>query len=106
MFYFFLSQQSCEMIKQAQIVAGIVFFNAHTLIEIKLRNVFDSVIQYYISKDISFESKYILNVCIIFRLDLNMELPQGQTGSVGTSVASAEQVLTFHDILVLKSVHI
>ncbi|CAO2594332.1 Charged multivesicular body protein 1b [Lemmus lemmus] len=24
-------------------------------------------------------------------LDLNMELPQGQTGSVGTSVASAEQ---------------
>eukprot|EP00064_Thunnus_orientalis_P003355 superscaffoldBa00000270_g3364 len=26
-------------------------------------------------------------------LDLNMELPQGQTGSVGTSVASAEQVL-------------
>lgn len=25
-------------------------------------------------------------------LDLNMELPQGQTGSVGTSVASAEQV--------------
>lgn len=31
-------------------------------------------------------------VCIMFRLDLNMELPQGQTGSVGTSVASAEQV--------------
>lgn len=28
----------------------------------------------------------------MFRLDLNMELPQGQTGSVGTSVASAEQV--------------
>lgn len=27
-----------------------------------------------------------------FRLDLNMELPQGQTGSVGTTVASAEQV--------------
>uniref|UniRef100_A0A8B9TSH7 Charged multivesicular body protein 1B n=1 Tax=Anas platyrhynchos TaxID=8839 RepID=A0A8B9TSH7_ANAPL len=26
-------------------------------------------------------------------LDLNMELPQGQTGSVGTSVASAEQRL-------------
>lgn len=26
------------------------------------------------------------------RLDLNMELPQGQTGSVGTTVASAEQV--------------
>uniref|UniRef100_A0A8C6MEY5 Charged multivesicular body protein 1B n=1 Tax=Nothobranchius furzeri TaxID=105023 RepID=A0A8C6MEY5_NOTFU len=25
-------------------------------------------------------------------LDLNLELPQGQTGSVGTSVASAEQV--------------
>ncbi|XP_016143812.1 charged multivesicular body protein 1b-1-like [Sinocyclocheilus grahami] len=32
------------------------------------------------------------NVCTcVFRLDLNMELPQGQTGSVGTSVASAEQ---------------
>lgn len=31
-------------------------------------------------------------VVIMFRLDLNMELPQGQTGSVGTSVASAEQV--------------
>lgn len=29
---------------------------------------------------------------ILFRLDLNMELPQGQTGSVGTTVASAEQV--------------
>lgn len=28
----------------------------------------------------------------LFRLDLNMELPQGQTGSVGTTVASAEQV--------------
>lgn len=28
----------------------------------------------------------------MFRLDLNMELPQGQTGSVGSSVASAEQV--------------
>lgn len=28
-------------------------------------------------------------------LDLNMELPQGQTGSVGTSVASAEQVSSF-----------
>lgn len=28
----------------------------------------------------------------VCRLDLNMELPQGQTGSVGTSVASAEQV--------------
>ncbi|KAM4660078.1 charged multivesicular body protein 1b isoform 1-T1 [Amazona ochrocephala] len=28
-------------------------------------------------------------------LDLNMELPQGQTGSVGTSVASAEQVQIF-----------
>lgn len=28
----------------------------------------------------------------LFRLDLNMELPQGQTGSVGASVASAEQV--------------
>uniref|UniRef100_A0A8C5TJ18 Charged multivesicular body protein 1B n=2 Tax=Passeriformes TaxID=9126 RepID=A0A8C5TJ18_9PASS len=30
--------------------------------------------------------KYVLT-----SLDLNMELPQGQTGSVGTSVASAEQ---------------
>lgn len=30
----------------------------------------------------------------LFRLDLNMELPQGQTGSVGASVASAEQVNT------------
>lgn len=29
---------------------------------------------------------------ILFRLDLNMELPQGQTGSVGTTVASTEQV--------------
>lgn len=29
---------------------------------------------------------------LIFRLDLNMELPQGQMGSVGTSVASIEQV--------------
>lgn len=29
---------------------------------------------------------------LLFRLDLNMELPQGQTGSVGTTVASAEQV--------------
>lgn len=28
----------------------------------------------------------------MFSLDLNMELPQGQTGSVGTSVASVEQV--------------
>uniref|UniRef100_A0A671MT23 Charged multivesicular body protein 1b n=1 Tax=Sinocyclocheilus anshuiensis TaxID=1608454 RepID=A0A671MT23_9TELE len=28
---------------------------------------------------------------IVVLLDLNMELPQGQTGSVGTSVASAEQ---------------
>lgn len=28
----------------------------------------------------------------IFSLDLNMELPQGQTGSVGASVASTEQV--------------
>ncbi|NXI00273.1 CHM1B protein, partial [Pachycephala philippinensis] len=28
---------------------------------------------------------------ILTSLDLNMELPQGQTGSVGTSVASAEQ---------------
>lgn len=34
----------------------------------------------------------VVCVCIILRLDLNMELPQGQTGSVGTSVASAEQV--------------
>lgn len=33
-----------------------------------------------------------VGVCVMFRLDLNMELPQGQTGSVGTSVASAEQV--------------
>lgn len=40
------------------------------------------------------------HVCLTFflfffspiSLDLNMELPQGQTGSVGTSVASAEQV--------------
>ncbi|KAK2528779.1 Chmp1b [Columba guinea] len=29
-------------------------------------------------------------------LDLNMELPQGQTGSVGTSVASAEQAIPGH----------
>uniref|UniRef100_A0A3B4C0Q5 Uncharacterized protein n=1 Tax=Pygocentrus nattereri TaxID=42514 RepID=A0A3B4C0Q5_PYGNA len=29
---------------------------------------------------------------VIILLDLNMELPQGQTGAVGTSVASAEQV--------------
>lgn len=34
----------------------------------------------------------MLCVCVMSRLDLNMELPQGQTGSVGTSVASAEQV--------------
>lgn len=34
----------------------------------------------------------------MFRLDLNMELPQGQTGSVGASVASTEQVLTFKDL--------
>jgi len=32
-------------------------------------------------------------LCVLLSLDLNMELPQGQTGSVGTSVASAEQVL-------------
>lgn len=35
------------------------------------------------------------NLCFcffVFSLDLNMELPQGQTGSVGTSVASVEQV--------------
>uniref|UniRef100_A0A3B3BGA4 Charged multivesicular body protein 1B n=1 Tax=Oryzias melastigma TaxID=30732 RepID=A0A3B3BGA4_ORYME len=31
-------------------------------------------------------------------LDLNMELPQGQTGSVGTSVASAEQVRPYLNI--------
>lgn len=37
----------------------------------------------------------VLNVvlCFLLSLDLNMELPQGQTGSVGTSVASAEQVI-------------
>ncbi|NXA05232.1 CHM1B protein, partial [Sapayoa aenigma] len=33
-------------------------------------------------------------------LDLNMELPQGQTGSVGTSVASAEQVNDFIEVSV------
>lgn len=33
-----------------------------------------------------------VGVYIMFRLDLNMELPQGQTGSLGTSVASVEQV--------------
>lgn len=35
----------------------------------------------------------------MFRLDLNMELPQGQTGSVGTSVASAEQVRIYSYVL-------
>lgn len=34
----------------------------------------------------------VLYFSVICSLDLNMELPQGQTGSVGTSVASAEQV--------------
>ncbi|XP_018429784.1 PREDICTED: charged multivesicular body protein 1b [Nanorana parkeri] len=33
----------------------------------------------------------IVSSFTICRLDLNMELPQGQTGSVGTSVASTEQ---------------
>lgn len=33
-----------------------------------------------------------VGACLLSRLDLNLELPQGQTGSVGTSVASAEQV--------------
>ncbi|KAL7863814.1 hypothetical protein SRHO_G00127980 [Serrasalmus rhombeus] len=33
----------------------------------------------------------VIQYVLLKRLDLNMELPQGQTGAVGTSVASAEQ---------------
>ncbi|MEQ2213726.1 hypothetical protein XENOCAPTIV_019867 [Xenoophorus captivus] len=43
----------------------------------------------------------IVNFYSLFSLDLNMELPQGQTGSVGTSVASAEQVF-LHDYLLFS----
>lgn len=45
----------------------------------------------------------IVSVCFLFSLDLNMELPQGQTGSVGTSVASAEQVFLHDYFLNLSS---
>lgn len=41
----------------------------------------------------------------LYSLDLNMELPQGQTGSVGTSVASAEQVNPLFACLVFLPYH-
>ncbi|XP_065106160.1 charged multivesicular body protein 1b-like [Paramisgurnus dabryanus] len=44
-------------------------------------------------KSMNLEKAYSISKICVFRLDLNMELPQGQTGSVGTSVASAEQQL-------------
>lgn len=46
---------------------------------------------------------YTSPVRLLLRLDLNMELPQGQTGSVGTSVASAEQVHTHYIIVVTNT---
>lgn len=46
---------------------------------------------------------YTSHVRLLLRLDLNMELPQGQTGSVGTSVASAEQVHTHYIIVVTNT---